>query len=111
MKFRGGVVGTVQSFFGCDDPDQFQILGTRGTIVASPLNGDTLTVTINGSTTQELLPPNDNFAVPMIEDFVGAVRGSRPPRVDGIEGRRTTVAMDAAYAEAKSGAARGGRAK
>jgi predicted dehydrogenase len=40
-----------------------------------------------------------------IGDFVDAVRGGRPPLIDGREGRKAVVLVDAIYRAARSGAA------
>jgi len=100
MEFDSGVVGTLQSYFGCDDPDSFRVFGTDGSISATPLNGDQLKIVCGGRQRIETHPPAANFADPMIADFVDAIRRDHRPRVDGHEGRMTSRVIDDAYRDA-----------
>ena len=101
LRFTSGMVGTLQCHFGAADPDEFAITGTRGRLIARPLNGEQLLIEIDGSTTTETLPPAANFNAPLIADFVAAIRENRPPEVDGQEGRATNVIMAAAYQDCR----------
>lgn len=100
MEFEAGLVGTLQSYFGCDDPDSFRVFGTGGSISATPLNGDQLEIVCRGQQRIESLPPAANFAVPMIADFVEAIQQDRTPLVDGREGQMTSRVIDDAYKDA-----------
>lgn len=106
MRFANAMVGTLQCHFGADDPDEFSIVGTRGRLVARPLNGDRLMIEIDGKQTTEILPPPSNLCAPLIADFAEAVRQSRRPRVDGQEARETNRVMAMAYADSPGFAAR-----
>lgn len=101
MRFGSGVTGTLQCHFGCEDPDEFSIIGTGGRIVARPLNGDTLTIEVNGQVTSESHPPASNLCAPLINDFVAAIVEDRQPRVSGVEGWATNEVMERAYREAE----------
>ncbi len=99
FAFESGAVGTLQCHFGATDPDEFAIIGTRGRLVARPLNGEQLFVEIDGEHSVENHPPVYNYNAPLIADFVDAIRESRPPRVDGREGCATNQIIDDAYAD------------
>ncbi len=100
MRFQSGAVATVQCHFGSEDPDRLEIIGTKGRVIAEPLNGDRLVVELGGGRQSEHLPPAENLCAPLIADFVAAVRQGRPPRVDGQEGWAANEVMEAAYRSA-----------
>lgn len=101
LGFQAGIVGTLQCHFGADDPDEFVITGTKGRLIARPLNGDQLIIERDGKTERETLPPPDNFCTPLIADFNRAIQLGRAPRVDGEEGRDANVVMEQAYRSAE----------
>lgn len=106
MRFANGVVGSLQCHFGTTvDPDEFSILGTKGRLVARPLNGTELIVESNSQRRVEQHPPAQNLSSPLIADFVSAILDNRPPRVTGEEGRATNEVMQGAYANAQSAGA------
>lgn len=98
MRFESGVHGLVQCFFSAEvDPDRFSIIGTAGQLVAQPLNSGQLEImTVEGSSS-ESHPPHDNFNVPLIADFVAAIRTDRPPLISGELGMVTNQVMARAY--------------
>jgi len=97
LRFETGLLGTLQCHFGADDPDEFVITGTRGRLIASPLNGDQLVIEIDGQRSIETLPPAANLCQPLVADFADAIRNHRPPLVDGREGLLTNMVMADAY--------------
>jgi len=101
LKFQSGVTGTLQCHFGCDDPDEFAVMGTRGRLLARPLNGDELIVETGDERRIERHPPAENFCGPLVADFVSAILEDREPTVTGEEGRATNVVMERAYANAR----------
>ena len=100
FRFQNGVLGTLQCHFGCQDPDEFTIQGTRGRLLVRPLNGGTLLIERDGEQTVEHHPPAENYCIPLVADFLDAVGQQRPPRVTGELGRATNLIMQCAYADA-----------
>jgi predicted dehydrogenase len=98
LQFRAGVHATLQCFFGTAVPaDDFSVLGTRGRLAASPLNGGRLVVDLGTGRRVESHPPAANLHAPLIADFVSAILEGRAPRVTGEEGRRASEVMERAY--------------
>lgn len=103
VRFASGVHGTLQCFFGTSwGADDFTVLGTRGRLVASPLNGDRLLLDLGQERRVETHSPAANLHGPLIADFVSAILEGRDPRVTGEEGRRTNEVMERAYQDAGS---------
>ena len=88
-------IGIVSSMFTA-------IMGTRGRIVSSPLNGGGLTIQNGSNQRVEQHPPPDNFNLPLIADFVEAIKEQRSPIVSGEEGRETNIVMQRAYEQARA---------
>jgi predicted dehydrogenase len=102
LRFASGVHGTLQCIFGMSwVADDFSILGTRGRLVASPLNGETLRIDLAAEERVERHPPPSNLHGPLIADFVSALLEGRAPRIDGEAGRRTNEVMERAYRAAR----------
>ena len=101
LKFHDGVTGTLQCHFGCHDPDEFAVMGTRGRLLARPLNSDKLIVETDGQQRIERHPPAENLCGPLVADFVAAIVDDHEPTVTGEEGRATNVVMERAYATAR----------
>lgn len=101
MKFASGLVGTLQCHFGpAVDPDEFAVIGTRGRLVARPLNGSELLIETPGQQQIEQHPPATNLCGPLVADFVSAILEDREPTVSGEEGRATNAIMEQAYQQA-----------
>jgi len=98
LRFGSGAHGTLQCFFGTTwVADDFAVLGTRGRLSASPLNGDRLVVETDRGQRVETHPPPTNLHAPLVADFVSAIRDGRAPVVSGEEGRRASAVMERAY--------------
>jgi predicted dehydrogenase len=82
--------------------DDIEIYGTEGCVKAGPLNGAQLVVTTDRSETLHL-PKADNVHLPLIEDFNEAVRSDRDPCVNGEEGVKASLILEAAYRSARTG--------
>jgi predicted dehydrogenase len=105
FRFAQGLLGTLQCHFGSTgDPDELAITGTKGRLVARPLNGDTLLWESSGKLRKETHAPPKNLCGPMVADFVAAVREQRAPLVNGEVGRATNAVMEQAYALARKNA-------
>ncbi|MEM9587228.1 MAG: Gfo/Idh/MocA family oxidoreductase [Planctomycetota bacterium] len=100
LQFRSGMTGTLQCHFGCDDPDEFVITGTKGRLIARPLNGDTLIIESGSRQKLETHPPPKNFCGPLVADFVDAIQTGRDPEVPGSDGLLTNRVMEWAYDDA-----------
>ena len=101
MQFANRAHGNLQVYFGAQvDPDEFAIMGTKGRLLARPLNGSRLEIDLGGEQRSEEHPPSANFNAPQIADFVAAIQDDRDPEVSGEEGRKTNVVMEQAYENA-----------
>jgi predicted dehydrogenase len=102
LRFHCGIQGSLQCFFGPNhDPDEFSVIGTKGRLVAAPLNDGVLSIQTVSGIENEQHPPASNFNTPLIADFVTAIRENRVPRVSGEEGRATNRVMERAYENAR----------
>jgi len=98
MRFSSGVHGSLQCFFGQRPTlDSFEVIGTQGRIICDPLNGDQLRIETPEETIAENHERNENSHLPLIADFVAAIKEDRPPRVTGEEGRAANAVMQMAY--------------
>jgi predicted dehydrogenase len=77
--------------------DEFDIVGTDGRIVMLPLDSPSLSITAGGKTSEEKLPGPVNRQELLVKDFSRALLEKRAPVVTGVEGRKTTLIMDAIY--------------
>ena len=101
MRFRNGVHGNLQCFFGSSiDPDEFTLTGTKGRIVSAPLNGGDLKIQTASTSREESHPPCNNFNLPLIADFVRAIKEDRDPMITGDNGRDVNQVIEQAYANA-----------
>jgi predicted dehydrogenase len=82
--------------------DTLDIYGTRGSIRAGSLNAGDLIVHTGGEERLESHPPASNVHVPLVEEFVDAVRSGRDPAVDGTAGRAVAAIQDDVYADARA---------
>jgi hypothetical protein len=64
------------------------------------LNSGPMILAIGGIDRSESHPPAANVHLPLVEDFVAAVRTGRAPAVDGHLGRAIAVIQKAIYADA-----------
>jgi len=103
LRFQSGAHGSLQCFFSTlANADEFAIVGTKGRLLANPLNGSKLIVDLGTQERVEEHPPPANLHGPLVEDFVKAILEDRPPRVDGEEGRLTNEVMEWAYQDARA---------
>jgi predicted dehydrogenase len=83
--------------------DTLEILGTRGSIRIASLNAGNIVVRIGTEDRVESHLPAANVHVPLVEEFVDAVRSHHDPAVDGAIGRAIAVIQDAIYADTPPG--------
>jgi UDP-N-acetyl-2-amino-2-deoxyglucuronate dehydrogenase len=112
LEFASGVVGTMEATTAAypGQPRRLTIVGSAGSVT---LEGDALTVIGPGFSPAASGAPPENASSPLvsdfsahqriIEDFVDAVRGRRPPICDGHEGRRSVEVVEAVYRSAREG--------
>jgi predicted dehydrogenase len=82
-----------------DRQDTIDLFGTRGSIRVPSLNDGDIVVRAGGEERRESHPPAPNVHVPLVENFVDAVRANRDPTVDGGVGRAVAVIQDDIYAD------------
>ena len=101
FRFAAGMHGTLQCYFGTTpDLDVFKMIGTRGHVTADPLNGSELVIQRGEERHVESHPREENTHLPLVADFVAAVRDDRDPLVTGEEGRAANDVMERAYGDA-----------
>lgn len=81
---------------------ELEIIGSEAKLCWSPFDSGKV-IWSAGRETRELdLPAAANVHLPLVEDFVAAIRESRPPRVTLEEGAKTNQVLDLIYASGKS---------
>jgi predicted dehydrogenase len=103
LQFEQGPCATlVVTHAAGERRDTVDIAGSRGSIQTADLNSGELRISVDGVERRESHPPAANVHLPLVEDFVAAVAGNRPPAVDGEMGRRVAAIEDEIYAVAPS---------
>ena len=95
---RGATAVVAVSNAAAERQDTLDVFGTRGSIRVASLNAGAIAVRDAEGERIESHPPAANVHVPLVEDFLDAVRGARAPAVDGETGRAVAVIQDAIYA-------------
>ncbi|MCE5237416.1 Gfo/Idh/MocA family oxidoreductase [bacterium] len=107
LKFPGGAMFTI--LFNCTSPGtrhEFELFGTQGRIYwpAWPPHGNGPVVKLAGAGTQEFPAHTDeNWHLPMIEDYVQALLTGRPPVCVLESAVKTEVITDAVFRSLASG--------
>jgi predicted dehydrogenase len=100
LRFESGPCAAVVVTHASGEPqDTLHVFGTRGAIYVDDLNRGTLRVRAAGTRIEEH-PPADNVHLPLVADFVDAVRSGREPAVTGAIGRSVAAIEDVIYAVA-----------
>jgi predicted dehydrogenase len=100
LQFERGASGMLAvTHAAADRQDTLDLYGTRGSIRVPALNSGEITIRVDGVERSESLPPALNLHLPLVEDFVEAVRTGRAPAVDGHVGRAVAAVQDAIYAD------------
>jgi len=84
-------------------PDQWELYGTRGALIATPMDGEELVIRIGGDTRVEQWPRPRNVHFPLIDEFARRVARGLPPEFDGAAGMQATRIIAAAQESARSG--------
>ncbi|MBI3944485.1 MAG: Gfo/Idh/MocA family oxidoreductase [Armatimonadetes bacterium] len=83
--------------------DQFDIYGSRGALLASPFESDTLVLRSLAGQEEFHLPKDPNPHLPLFDDFTRRVLSGEPPAHPGEEGMKTTQVIAAVYESARAG--------
>jgi predicted dehydrogenase len=83
--------------------DDFELFGTRGCLMASPFDGDELTVEIDGRREAFHLPKHANAHFPLIDDFAGRLSRGEKPSFDGADGMQASRIIEGCYESARTG--------
>lgn len=87
--------------------DHLSIIGTRGKIVLEPVDSPNFTLYIGQERSQErqdeTIPLPENVHLPMIQDFIDAIRQGKEPLETGEEGLKTTRILAAIEEAASTG--------
>jgi predicted dehydrogenase len=105
LRFPGERLATFICSFGAADSDEYQILGTKGSLClrnayeyAMPIE---LVVTINGKTQTRVFKKRDQFA-PELLYFSDCVLRNKEPEPSGVEGLNDVRVIQAIFDSAKS---------
>ncbi len=82
---------------------EFEIVGSEARVKWSPYDSGKVFKTVGRETVELDLPKADNVHLPLVEDFVAAIREGREPVVTLAEAAKTNVVLDAIYASAQTG--------
>lgn len=81
----------------------FEIVGTEGRVAWSPYDSGKLLKTVGSNTIEVSLPNAENVHLPLVEDFVAAIRKGREPVDPFAEAAKTNLVLGAIYESAQSG--------
>lgn len=82
---------------------EFEIVGTEARIRWSPYDSGRLWNTAGRDTVEVVLPNAENVHLPLVEDFVTAIREGRQPIVPLAEAAKTNLVLDAVYKSSRTG--------
>ena len=105
LTFKSGAFGMIQTTT-CSYPNlgtAIEVSGSKGTLTLH--NKNVARYEIEGEKAPSLDEFETDAPLPrnIIEDMVGAVRGERPPMVDGREGRKSVAIFNAIYRSSDTG--------
>jgi predicted dehydrogenase len=83
--------------------DDFELFGTRGCLLASPLDGEELTAVSDGKRETFHLPKHPNVHFPLIDDFASKLSKGEKPQFDGTTGMQASRIIDGCYESARTG--------
>jgi predicted dehydrogenase len=101
MKLRNGAHVTA-NFSWCSKTwrHEFEIVGTEAKIDWLPMDSGQVTKTTGRQVETLKIPPADNVHLPIIQDFIGAIRENRSPACPFEEAIKTNQLLDAIYLSA-----------
>ncbi|MSS71441.1 MAG: Gfo/Idh/MocA family oxidoreductase [Candidatus Latescibacteria bacterium] len=83
--------------------DDFELFGTKGALLATPWDGDELTVVVGSQRETLTLPKHPNVHFPLIDDFAGKISRGERPEFDGADGLQASRIIEGCYASARTG--------
>lgn len=104
MTLQGGT--QVNALFGwCSKTwrHEFEVVGTEGRVNWLPFDSGQVHVTMGRENKTLQLPPAENVHLPLVEDFVAALRAGRPPVCPLSEAVKTNRLIDAIYDSSTAG--------
>jgi predicted dehydrogenase len=103
IRLAAGVHVVSRHGFRTGSGDEFEITGTEGTLVATPVDGPTLWLRANGREQAWDLPKHQNVHFPLFDDFTRRLLAGDPPTHAGEDGMQATRIIAAAYESARTG--------
>jgi len=103
IRMRNGCHVVSRHGFRTRSEDEFTIVGTEGTLIATPMDGPGLRLIRDGEAETLSLPRAENVHAPLIADFAAGVRSGRGPTYDGEAGALANEILEAAYESARTG--------
>ncbi len=103
VRFEGGLQASCH--FNWNIPvvrDNFEVLGSKGAMIASRFVGPGLLVAGSGMDIRHELPPPPNSHLGLLDDFATNVLAGRDPSYPGEEGLKASQIIEAAYESAKT---------
>jgi predicted dehydrogenase len=82
---------------------EFEIVGTEGRVKWSPYDSGKLWKTAGRDTVEVNLPNAENVHLPLVEDFVEAIRECHQPVAPFMEAAKTNLVLDAIYESSRTG--------
>jgi predicted dehydrogenase len=100
LDFASGAQAILAVSHAAHEPrDTLEIYGSAGSAHVPVLNQGRLRIVTATGTREELHPPHPNLHLPLIADFVAAVREGRAPAVTGEIGLEVSRVLGEVYAE------------
>lgn len=81
---------------------EMEIIGSEAKLCWSPYDSGKVVWSAGRETREFDLPPAANVHLPLVEDFVAAIREGRPPRVTLEEAAKTNQVLDLIYASGEN---------
>jgi predicted dehydrogenase len=105
IRMRGGAHVVSRHTLRAGGPDEWALYGTRGALIATPMDGDELTVQVEGEgeTRVERWRRAANVHFPLIDDFARRVGRGEPPEFDGEDGLQATRLIEACHESGRTG--------
>jgi predicted dehydrogenase len=103
IRMRGGAHVVSRHTLRAGGPDEWALYGTGGALIATPVDGDELTVRVAGETRVERWPRAANVHFPLIDDFARRISRGEAPEFDGEDGMQATRIIEACHESARTG--------
>lgn len=101
IRMVSGVHVVTRHGYRSPSPDAFEIVGTKGTLSAAPVDGPELRLIAEGKEELWELPRHANVHFPLFDDFARRLLAGKSPTYDGQAGTQASRIIEAAYASAQ----------